>query len=648
MTTAVQDAFIPASRGNTKIEGHLGRRLDTCIRNGVMAADYSLYLVPFRDQTDDGGSWGGEFWGKWYTSATLAYAYQPTAEHKDVLVKAAEGLIATQQPNGRLSSSKKNFADWDIWGRKYALLGLVGYYDQTGDIRGLEAAARALDDLISVTGPGETKLTETGLSLLEALSSCSILEPVVLIYKRTNEKKYLEFAEYLVSLWSESNRFNPSGIRLIEDALAGVKPLYIASPKGYEMMSCYEGLCELYRVTGNRMYLDAVLTFANQVRLRETMIVGSGSSGELWCDGTFRQTELLEQPMETCVTTTWIKLCSQLLRMTGDSVWADEMEITLYNAMLGAMVQDGNWWSYFSPLMGERVPSHMQVPLVQCSCCTASGPRGLLTAPGWAVMTSASGLAVNLYFQGSWSGTVHNTHVELACTTHYPQEDSVQIKVHASQTAHYTIQLRVPAWSKQTTIQVNGQTVDCTPGTYASITREWKDGDTITMKLDLRGRVLTAPGSVNQKAIMRGPIVLALDSRLLREDHENHVNLWLDHEGLNWRYNQDWKIDYLLLHSTDDLQETYIDLIPVKDKPAHVWMAFEVPFTAKPTHFIGHNRTKLIMCDYASAGNEFTEDNRFRVWLPQPLFMKQAFPEQTWKLLVMSENRPTIPPMRNV
>ena len=87
------------------------------------------------------------------------------------------------------------------------------------------------------------------------------------------------------------------------------------------------------------------------------MIVGSGSSGELWCDGTIRQTELLEKPMETCVTTTWIKLCYQLLRLTGDPDWADEMEVTLYNALLGAMMDEGNWWAYFSPLAGERTPS---------------------------------------------------------------------------------------------------------------------------------------------------------------------------------------------------------------------------------------------------------------------------------------------------
>jgi uncharacterized protein len=401
-TIKVNDRLVPLQQGSAAISGYLGKKLDDCIRNGIMAKEYELYIAPFGTRNDDPSKWQGEFWGKWFTSAALAYHYQPVNQHRAIIDDAVGGLLKTQDINGRLSSYTNNFGDWDIWGRKYALLGLVAYYDQTGDKKALEGAAKALDDLISVAGPGKQKLTETGLSLLEALSSSSVLEPVVLIYQRTGEQKYLDFAKYLVSLWSVPNKYTDKGMRLVEDAIAGVDPIYISAPKGYEQMSCFEGLCELYRVTGDPKYLDAVVTFGHKVRETENMIVGSGSSGELWCHGAVRQTELLEQPMETCVTATWIKFCYQLLRLTGDPVWADEMEITLYNALLGAMANDGHWWAYFSPLLGERMPSPMQVPSCNSSCCVANGPRGLLTAPGWSVMKGENGPVVNLYAPGEW------------------------------------------------------------------------------------------------------------------------------------------------------------------------------------------------------------------------------------------------------
>ncbi len=109
-------------------------------------------------------------------------------------------------------------------------------------------------------------------------------------------------------------------MRLIEDALAGVPPHNINSPKAYEMMSWFEGVCELYRATGGHKYLEAAVKFGTSVRNTERMVTGSGSNQKLWCDGVRCQTEVLEQPRETCVTATWMKLCCQLLRLTGDSM----------------------------------------------------------------------------------------------------------------------------------------------------------------------------------------------------------------------------------------------------------------------------------------------------------------------------------------
>ncbi len=640
----VSDKLTPAGRGKVKIEGYLGKKLDSCIINGIMAADYSLYCVPFKVHNDDPRGWRGEFWGKWFTSAALAYSYQPTAQHINILDKAVSELLVGQEMNGRLSSYKNDFGYWDIWGRKYALLGLIAYYDQTGDKKALMAASRSADNIIDIAGPGKTKLTETGLSLLEGLSSNSILEPIVLLYERTNNKKYLDFAKYLVSLWSEPNAYNPRGQKLIEDAMNGADPIHISSPKGYEQMSCYEGICELYRATGDKKYFDALVTYANNVLKKEIMIVGSGSSGELWCDGANRQTEFLEQPMETCVTATWMKFCYQLLRITGNPVWADEMEITLYNALLGAMTLNGKWWAYFSPLAGERMPSPVQVPSVNSSCCVVNGPRGLMTVPAWSVMGSELGPVVNLYAQGIYSFDAGKGNISrLVQETNYPESDSISIELQQEKPLSYTISLRIPSWSKQTKLSVNGESIPVTPGTYVKITRRWKDKDKIKLKLDLRGRVITAPGSVNHKAIIRGPVVLALDSRLVQEETKN---LWLLPDNIRWHYDKQFNTNYVLLDSVinHDTNDIYIELKPSSAKPEGIWMAFETPFLYRPTHFFNHAIQNLTICDYASAGNQYTSENLFRVWIPQPIYMNDIFPKNTWHLLFYEGNkRPGMP-----
>jgi len=633
---AQRDVLSPGVPSLAKIEGILGQKLENCIVNGVMARNFDLYSIPFKDKLDDGGGFTGEFWGKWFTSAALAYAYQPTAAHKGILDKAVSELLKAQDADGRLSSYSRaqEFGFWDIWGRKYALLGLIAHYDQTGHKTSLKAACHAADALIDIAGPGKKKLTETGLRILGSLSSCSVLEPVVLVYERSGDKKYLDFAQYLVRLWSEPDSYNPDGLRYIEDALSGVDPVLMAAPKAYEMMSCYEGLCELYRVTGEKQLLDAVVKFGESVLKKEIMIVGSGSSAELWCDGANRQTQIMEQPMETCVTVTWMKLCYQLLRLTGNPLWADQLEISLYNALLGAMCDNGNWWAYYSQLTGERMPSPMQVPVCQSSCCVANGPRGLLITPGWSVMRGAGGPVFNLYNQGTWSQKLANgTDLKMAQTTDYPVNGEVLISIDPAKPARFTVRLRIPAWSKNTSLLVNGDSISCSVGSYISIKREWKQGDKIHLELDLRGRIIRAPGSVNDLAVMRGPIVLALDSRFVKAEN---FNLWLLPDGTKWNHVDELGgLNYVLPKPCppSGMPDQYIELKPVTEKPADVWMAFEVPFLYRYTHFFDHKQINLIMCDYASAGNQYDEKNLFRVWLPQPLFMNNIFPENTWHIL---------------
>ena len=172
------------------------------------------------------------------------------------------------------------------------------------------------------------------------------------------------------------------------------------------------------------------------------MIHGSGSNQELWCDGARIQTETMEQPVETCVTATWMKLCDQLLRLTGDPVWADQLEISLYNALLGAMTPDGAWWAYFSPLSGQRVPSHYQHDDCQLSCCVANGPRGLFLTPRWAVMGCKTGIVLNLYSPGSATQKLADgTEVKLVQQTDYPVGDTITLTVSPEKKSKFTLKL---------------------------------------------------------------------------------------------------------------------------------------------------------------------------------------------------------------
>jgi hypothetical protein len=71
-------------------------------------------------------------------------------------------------------------------------------------------------------------------------------------------------------------------------------------------------------------------------------------------------------------------------------------------------------------------------------------------------------------------------------------------------------------------------------------------------------------------------------------------------------------------------------------------MAFELQFIIRPSFQV--HREKIVMCAFVSAGNEWSENNLYRVWLPQPLYMENMFAKDTWKFSGYNlKKRQTVP-----
>ena len=632
--TLVTDVFAPAPFGDVKIDGYIGEKIDLCIQNRVMAQDIDRVVTPFLVRNDEDWAFRCEFWGKWVTSAMLGYGYSPTKQHREIIDKAVVDLIKTQTPDGYIGTypEEHHLKNWDIWGRKYVLLGLLAYYDQTNDLKILDTAERVADHLIKEAGSESgVNLSETGWIGWKGLAPSSVLEPIALLYQKTGKKKYLDFAEYIIQLWDSPNKLTPTGIRLVQSALTKT-PLWEMSgaPKAYEMMSCFEGLCEMYRATNNKLYLDACLSLITSIIRDEIMIVGSGSLAEIWCNGKMRQCDPMYQGLETCVTVTWMKFLFQMLRLTGDSKYADELEISLYNALLASQTPQGEWWSYYTGLMGERVPSHLQFPDVVMSCCVANGPRAMLLTPLWAVMTTTDGAAINLYAPMKANlKTPKKQNYSLVMESDYPKNGFINATIDISKKETFAINIRIPQWSKQTKVTINGQPYNgiVVAGTYASIKREWSKNDKIEISLDMTSRIVDAPAGTPDAAIQRGPIVFAFDTRLVPFSHGVDVPPMYRYKFLK---NADGSVDVKLTSQST-----------IKD----IWMTFEVSVVDE-----AGNRHELPMCDYSSAGNTWQEGNLFRVWIPQPFDFRHLYINNLgWRINVTDNNpRPSIPEIYRV
>ena len=598
------DAFTRLPLSEVHLGGRLGRAIDLCIRNRVMAQDSEHLVEPFRKRGET-NCWSSEFWGKWFTSAVSAQRYTGEKNALAAVTKSARSLMATQSDDGYIGTyaPENHLKTWDVWGRKYTLLGLLAYHDLTGDRAALASASRLADHLMTEVRPGRASIVKNGA--YRGMASSSVLEPIVLLYNRTGDARYLAFAEWIVAQWE-----TPDGPQLISKALAGVPVAERFPPpkqwytwengqKAYEMMSCYEGLLELYRVTGRPEYLTAVVKTYENIRDTEINIAGSGASMECWYGGAPKQTIQARHMMETCVTMTWMKLCQNLLRLTGDPRIADEIERSAYNALLGSMVPDGSTFAKYSPLAGYRALGEIQCDS-GLNCCTANGPRGLMLLPETAVMAAADGVVVNLYGASTADvGLAGGGRVRVEQSTDYPVSGAIVMRIVPDRARAFTVRVRIPAWSTRSSVSVNGAAVaDVRAGEYARIERTWRAGDEVRVELDLGARVVRAPGAGDRYvAVVRGPVVLARDSRLGGGEVDEVASLRVDAGGR-------------------------VAFHPVAPRPESVWMAFTAPFERGLHDATG----QLVFTDYSSAGSAWGEASRFRVWMPQMLDPSHANP----------------------
>ena len=614
---------------DVKVRGYVGRRMDACIHNHILKHDACYLTDPYKDKSED-HYWQCEFWGKWMHSAApfLAYmsggrgATRPT-DYESLranIAASVENLLPCQEACGYLGNyapearcgvaSRTSYGGWDVWCQKYTLLGLLYADECLGDKRCLDVACRHLDWLMTQVGPGKKDIGKTGR--YHGLASLSILEPVVWLYRRTGKKEYLDFATYIVSRMDAPE----GGGGLISKALAGVDVAdrtsgkdewekFACSKKAYEMLSCYQGLLGYYRATGDRRCLEAVIATAKNIVAQEINIVGGAASQELWYHGKSKQTHPYYRMNETCVVTTWLRLCEHLLAETGDSAWADEMERTFYNIYLATLSRDGSTFAQYTGLEGTR-SAGLNNCFMEENCCNANGPRGFVSFMRAFLTAKDSVATLNFYETSSASVELPSLKekVTFEMFTLYPKEGEVRIVNRTAKPLDFTLKLRIPSWAEKAEVKVNGGQAGspgqpngalgerALPGSYFVLQRRWMPGEKVEIVFDMpcRAHLLN-----NHVAFTRGPIVLARDARF----HDGNLV-----ERMR-------AIDF----------KKGIDMRPVPTGNGDIWMAFAafLPMGAHSESPDNVHPQPVKFCDFASAGNTWTDESAYRVWIPVEL-----------------------------
>ncbi|MEQ1606609.1 MAG: beta-L-arabinofuranosidase domain-containing protein [Pyrinomonadaceae bacterium] len=495
---------------NQRYDGYLGTRFTQNLNERLLKVDEFGLMGSYLNRPGI-HPWQGEHVGKYLETACNVWKLTHNAALKKQMDRIMYELINTQKEDGYLGTYMPDqyWTSWDVWSHKYNLHGLLAYYSTTGYKPALESSRKIGDLLVRTFGKnkGQKDIILAGEHM--GMAATSVLDGMVELYKYSGNRKYLDFCYYILDAWEQEN-----GPKIISAILKTGRVTDVGNRKAYEMLSNYVGLIKLYQITGDPKFLKAVeLAWADVVKNR-LYITGTTSDHEHFQEDNVLPAEANANMGEGCVTTTWVQLNQNLLAITGDVKYLNQLEKSVYNHLLAAENPQNGCVSYYTPLMNKK-PFTCWI-----SCCQSSVPRGIALVPNFTFGNIKNVPSVLFYEPAVYKESVRtsdqkNIDATFKIEGNFPQSGSLNITIETSKSANFPVALRIPSWSSNFVAKVGNKEYKGNPDEFIVIRKNWKSGDKINISFEMPTILIPGGKSYpNLIAFQRGPQVLAVDDSL--------------------------------------------------------------------------------------------------------------------------------------
>jgi len=417
--------------------------------------------------------WPGDQIGRWLSLVHVVqgYGWSDQAWPPRVL---ADAVLPLQTEDGNFGPpGSAAVADVRMLsGNAFALRGLMDGFEDTKDVRFLEAARRLGRYFEKIAPVWETK--KDG-HLHEFYGHC--IDGFVALYEQAGDRWALEAAERI-------------------GAHAG------RTPHTHHSLSLMRGLVDLARVTGKREYLDRVEDYMAWCRENRTVTGG------------LPEAMPASEQDEGCGLADWIVVNMMMGQATGQTRYFDDAEHTLVNHFFfnqfhtggfghlsfGQEVIGGKRWQGWEGRFGSENPG----------CCSIWGAWALGQAGRLVVTESDDAVFVNLYPQADI--VLPEKGVRLEITGDFPRLNEVRIRLESAEPRHLTLALRVPAWAETAQVKCDGEPVDSSvTGGRVLLSRTWKGESDVEIEFKSGLRLVPWPA---QKplgvGVFDGPLCLGL------------------------------------------------------------------------------------------------------------------------------------------
>jgi DUF1680 family protein len=279
------------------------------------------------------------------------------------------------------------------------------------------------------------------------------------------------------------------------------------------------GALETYRDTKEGDYWKIADNFWEMANHSYTYsiggVAGAKNNGEMFTaqpDSLFVNGFANNQGNETCATYNMLKLSRQLFMFDQDPRYMDYYEQALYNDILASVAENDAGNTYHIPLNPAARKQFGNPRMTGFTCCNGTALESNTKLQDSIYFRSADNktLYVNLYVPSkvTWTGRK----ASITQKTDYPYGDTTKLTVGGG--GDFALKVRVPGWATHGfTVAINGsrQLVEATPGTYLTLSRAWKDGDVVALKMPFGFHLSTVMDQPNLASLFYGPVLLAAE-----------------------------------------------------------------------------------------------------------------------------------------
>jgi hypothetical protein len=330
-------------------------------------------------------------------------------------------------------------------------------------------------------------------------------------YYYTGDDRFLAFCDDYYDYLSRNDLFSESLDAMLADTL------HYNANHGAGYVYHISRPAELYAVNGQSRYLEASLKAYNKAKNKVIQ-----KTGGVTCESEYLAPIGSNVETEYCGFAMYNKSLFHLSRITGNPVFADDMERVFFNGAQGARKKDEKAIGYlsspnqiFATSNSSYANGQHQVyaPCVPVACCPVMSVRIL---PEFVAGTVFSDDDKNLYFAAYAPINAYYDGMVITLDTLYPFGEKINFQIKTKNPVIKILYFRIPEWCENAQLFINEikQDVICEPKHYASLRREWHDGDTVTLLLPMKVKISQVDdsdrSSLRPLAFEYGPLLFAL------------------------------------------------------------------------------------------------------------------------------------------